>query len=238
MNFSEVFQMAKLGWILEKLGKNFRQYFNAKNPKQHKTVVDADPTNTWQVGASSDDCYRKLVSSGFSLTESYCYCGDYSSAHYDFSSGVRFTNVNIPQGSIINSAYLKLKAQLFYGAIPETFIEGENSDNAATFSTAADYDGRPRTSANVSWTPSDWVQNTWYNSSDIKTVIQEIVNRVGWASGNALVLFWRDAPGWGGALKRVDAWSYNGGAANAPKLEVTWEEGAPPVSAGILVQVM
>jgi len=42
--WDEILKQARLGWVLEKLGKNFRQYFNIKNPRQHKTIIDADPT--------------------------------------------------------------------------------------------------------------------------------------------------------------------------------------------------
>lgn len=40
----EVLNQARLGFILEKLGKNFRQYFNANNPRKGKVIINADPT--------------------------------------------------------------------------------------------------------------------------------------------------------------------------------------------------
>ena len=57
---NEILTFGKQGWILEKLSKNFRQYFNIRNRKQHKTIIetlklDADPTSTWQVGQYPDD---------------------------------------------------------------------------------------------------------------------------------------------------------------------------------------
>ena len=46
------------------------------------------------------------------------------------------------------------------------------------------------TSASVVWTcAEDWVIWQQYRTPDLKTVIQEVVNRAGWASGNAIALF-------------------------------------------------
>ena len=207
-----------------------QDYAGTREMLRRVGILGADPTKTWQVGQNSDDCRRKLVPSDFGFNVAFCPCGDFSIYRYDYRSGFRFTNVNIPQGSIINSAYLKLKASTIPpdGTMPDTFIEGEDSDNAATFSTMNDYDGRPRTSASVSWTPSAWVEDTWYTSPDIRNIIQEIVNRSGWRKGNALALFWRDADGYGGAKKILWACAYAYVHTDAPQLEVTWAE-APPI---------
>ena len=144
--------------ILNILNRDWRKWVKPVCTKPNpKTLDPLDPTYTWQVGQSSDDCRRRLVPSEFSLTENFLGCGDDDSDFYDYSSGFRFTNLIIPQGTTINSAYLKLKARLQFGTIAETFIEGQDSDNATTFSDAADYDGRTRTTACVSWTPAEWV---------------------------------------------------------------------------------
>jgi hypothetical protein len=64
-------------------------------------------------------------------------------------------------------------------------LQGIAEDNTADYST--DPSGRTRTSASVLWhgfTQSAF--NTYQDSPDISTIIQEIVNRAGWSSGNAL----------------------------------------------------
>lgn len=180
------------------------------------------PTQTWQVGQSSDDCYRRLHPTAWSTTEPYQYAGDSASNYYDIRGGMRVTSINIPQGVPILSAHLKLYASYLGGSIPETFIEGEDTDDAATFSTVSDYDNRTRTSASVTWTPPNWTLNTWHTSPDIKTIIQEIINREGWHSGNALVLFWRDVNGWIGTKRYLGAHNYDTNPDLAAKLEVTW----------------
>jgi len=121
-----------------------------------------------QVDQSSDDCYRRLQASTFSTVGGTGYCGDYSGSGYDYNSGMRFKNITIPQGATILNAYLSLRASTKYGVIPQTKIDGQDADDAATFSTAGDYDARPRTSAYVLWTPSAWAAGNWYDSPQHK----------------------------------------------------------------------
>lgn len=183
-----------------------------------------------QVSASTDDCLRRLVPSYWATTFLYMYIGDDSSTSYDFSSGARFLGITVPQGATIDTAYISARAYYLSGSIPQTFIQGQAADNASTFSTAADYDGRTRTTASIPWTPPAWVINTWYNSSEIKSVIQEIINRAGWVGGNALVLFWRDAAGWGGVQARLDAYSYDyTGNISGLKLHIEYTAGGVTV---------
>ena len=179
-------------------------------------------TKDAQVAANADDCYRRLEPSSWDVSALYDRAGDYNASNYDFSSGLRFLNVTVPKGATITAAYLTFHAYAVDGAIPTTYIDGDDEDNCATFSTAADYDARPRTTAAVAWTPAAWVGGTWYNSASIVAVIQEIVNRAGWISGNALALFWRDAPGWGGISGYLEAYSWDNNPSLAPKLHIEW----------------
>jgi len=194
-------------------------------------------SNTWEVTTSSDDCFR-ITGDGntFDKTGDYLYVADSSTSWYDYSSGMRFNSITIPKGSTINSAYLTLMARPTATVFPTTYIEGQASDNATTFSDANDYDARPRTSANVAWTPTAWQTDVFYNSTDIKTVIQEIIDRAGWASGNSLVLFWRDAAGWGGTYNKLSTTARDYGIVDNPHLTVTWTPPAdttPPTYSNI-----
>ncbi len=174
-----------------------------------------------QVVASTDDCVRRLTTSWFSLTDSRLWCGDGSASFYDYRTGARFLNITIPKAANIVSAYFILRANYYTTRIVNSIIRGEDADDAVTFSTKEDFDGRARTSANVAWKPPAWVFDTWYNSPNIKSIIQEIVNRDGWSSGHDLVIFWEDAVGYH-IVDETVARSYDHLAANAPKLEITY----------------
>jgi protocatechuate 3,4-dioxygenase beta subunit len=141
--------------------------------------------------------------------------------------GLRFTSINIPQGATITNAYLVFRA--ITPDAPNTnndptslFIRGQNSDNTLTFnSTDFNISNRPLTTAQVGWTPSSWSSGADYNSPNISSVVQEIVNRPGWTTGNSMVIIIN------GTGSR-SALSYESGTSTAPKLVITYTTGTPP----------
>jgi hypothetical protein len=67
-------------------------------------------------------------------------------------------------------------------------INGEDDAAPAIFSTYANFIGRTKTSAQVTWNGQAWAGGTKVTSPNIKDIIQEIVDLGGWASGNDIVL--------------------------------------------------
>jgi len=150
---------------------------------------------------------------------------------YYYYGGMRFPALEIPQGATIESAYLKFIADLDYTVtIVKTRIKGEAADNANIFTNIDNYIARTRTTAYVDWLniPA-WYAETLYTSPDIKTIIQEIINRSGWASGNALVLFWDEngSSKKAGCARAGYAWDAN--PSKATLLEITYSVLAPAV---------
>lgn len=154
---------------------------------------------------------------------------DYTSDEwYMYYGGMRFLNITIPQGATILSAYLKLKANLTIATTTvNTRFEGQNSDDTNTFveSPLSDYENRPRTVAKVDCNAIPaWTKDVLYTSNDLKTIIQEIINRAGWVSGNSIVIFWNNN---GSSAKIACArtgYSFDSSAGDAPTLEITYEE--------------
>jgi hypothetical protein len=112
-----------------------------------------------------------------------------------YGIGIRFENPNIPQGATINSAYLVVtSAGTYTQDTVNSIIQGEDIDTAVAFSTVANYQARTRTSSYVTWNGiPHWVSGSDYVSSDISTVVSEIVGRAGWtAAVSDMVLFWDD----------------------------------------------
>ena len=72
-------------------------------------------------------------------------------------------------------------------------IFGKDADDAATFNSGSNnLSSRSMTSASVVWSNvEDWKKNQWHDTPGISAVIQEIVNRSGWADGNDLVILVR-----------------------------------------------
>lgn len=108
--------------------------------------------------------------------------------------GFRFNDMWIPQGATIDSAYMVFHAHEGKGAadVANITIVGEATDNAVTFDTANFNDNylltdRPRTSATVTWTVAEeWIIWQPYRTPDISAIVQEVVDRQGWASGNSI----------------------------------------------------
>jgi Divergent InlB B-repeat domain len=139
--------------------------------------------------------------------------------------GIRFTNLTIPPGSIITNAYVQFKVNTVTSEATSLTVQGEAADNAATFATTVrNISNRPRTVASAPWNPLPWTvkgaAGADQRTPNLATVIQEIVNRPGWASGNAVAIIVT------GTGKRV-AESYESVVTKAPILHVEYD--VPPV---------
>ena len=149
-----------------------------------------------QVAASADDCRAIWDGSNWVFGTDYTQIsvGYWGSNSYKQGGGMRFTNITVPKGSTITSAYLTFTARASRSATTvNSKIHGEDADNPGQFSDLADYEGRTRTTAVVNWDDiAAWTLDSEYNSPDISSIIQEIIDRAGWASGNAMVIFWDD----------------------------------------------
>ncbi len=104
--------------------------------------------------------------------------------------GLRFPNVDVPQGATLQEAWLELQVDEVTTGAASLRIEGQDADDAQPFTTAADnLAARPRTSAAVVWSPPDWpAVGAKQQTPDLRSVVQEIVARPGWAAGRALAL--------------------------------------------------
>ncbi len=132
--------------------------------------------------------------------------------------GLRFQNVQIPQGATITSAYIEFTVDESTSGATNVTIHGEDSDDAEPFDIWNSYDlsSRPLTDAAVDWEIPVWsVVGETHQSPDISAVIQEIVNRSGWSAGGSMVFAIE------GEGRRV-AVSYDGDPEAAPLLHVTY----------------
>jgi hypothetical protein len=98
---------------------------------------------------------------------------------------------------------------------------GENCDNAAPLGTSgtAKPSARIKTSASVTYAnvPAWTTANAYYGSADLKAIIQQIVNRPGWTSGNALVIFQEGTSTSGRVI-----WAKEGYLNKPPKLVINY----------------
>ena len=115
------------------------------------------------------------------------------------TSGMRFTDINIPPGSKILSARLTVRLNIPW--LPQGVagvVQAQATGNAVSFSkTNRLVTALPLTDAFVDWIwlpgryEGQWSSLTSRSSPDLSQVVQEIVDRPDWAGGNAIaMIFW------------------------------------------------
>lgn len=142
--------------------------------------------------------------------------------------GIR-VRLDVPKDAIIESASLKLVSKGTWSGSNTLTIKAQASDDAPIF-TSTPYDISNRTTGRevVNWTPGSWVDGSTYTSDDLKSIIQQIVDRGGWLQNNFIVLT-IDASTTNKRLAR--SFDYNGNNSQSPELIVTYRTGTlPPVN--------
>ncbi len=102
--------------------------------------------------------------------------------------GIRFQSITIPQFSTINSAFIDFTVDETDSIPTSLRIFGEDIDTSPQFTTGSgNITGRTPTSASVDWDslPAWNTVGATETTPDLAAILQEIVNRGGWASGNA-----------------------------------------------------
>jgi hypothetical protein len=108
------------------------------------------------------------------------------------TSLARFRNVTIPQGATVDSAFFNIYAHEDEEDEAKVKVYAEASDNSNAFGESEALSDRVWTTAFVGWNITEaWTMWQPYRSPDLKTVIQEVISRTGWQSGNAITLFLR-----------------------------------------------
>jgi len=140
--------------------------------------------------------------------------------------GMRFNLLDIPRGAPIQNAWIQFRADEITSVFTSLTLQAQNVDNAPTFAAVlGNISSRARTSASVNWQPAPWlIQDEigpGQRTPNLKTLIQEVVNRAGWNPGNSLAIIVT------GSGKRVVD-SYEGWPVIAPLLHVDIGSSAPP----------
>ena len=105
--------------------------------------------------------------------------------------GLRFQNVPVPRNGEILSARIQFKVDETGSEIASYTIRGEANDDAPIYqSVAGNISARAGTAATVPWSPPAWTligqEGPDQLTSELKAIVQEVVNRPGWVEGNAL----------------------------------------------------
>jgi hypothetical protein len=204
-----------------------------ENPPGTGTCVQVSGEQGWETSqatdtaapaAGTDDGWAFGDGGSWSTTKTVFPLGYYISG--EIVGGIRFVGVNVPQGATIIAAYVTFEAEEA-DANNDTLvsIRAEQTDSAATFSTWNDFANRcwapTARPVTVYWGPIEkWAAGNTYETPSLTTIIQQLVDRPGWAANNEIVLFFLDNKSTVGAQRRACSWDHATGA--APELTVVY----------------
>lgn len=143
------------------------------------------------VAAMEDNAEEADNNTQFKYNSIYVTMTADSNANARFNGGFRFTNITIPQGAtILDGCYFGGYIWSVNNDDINTTVYGEDTNSALNFSAEPDVTQRlntKKTSANTTW--YSLAAGTGYKyTPEIKDIIQEIVDRPGWLSGNSLCI--------------------------------------------------
>ena len=132
--------------------------------------------------------------------------------------GLRFTGVNLPQGAVITAASVQFTADEIGTGTSSLTIRAQAADNSPEFVAATNnLSSRALTGSAAAWSVPDWptvgAAGAAQRTSDLASVVQEVVSRTGWSAGSAVVLLVT-----GSAHRTAD--SFEG--RHAPVLHIEW----------------
>ena len=201
-------------------------------------------TATYTIAAGADDGKARRNSSsdsnssynaGFSNSSAKEYIGvqdDEGNTDY-FAGYFRFNNVVAEQGATDQSAYFKFNKVGFSGnsADYDFYVAAYDDDDKTAPSAASHLNHSNYTTAEVAWHSNTDTRNgtirsaskgTVLSSPDIKTVIQEVLDRPGWSSGSSIVIaFYPKTSQAGGNNQMVRVEMYDDSGDVPAQLEIT-----------------
>jgi Leucine-rich repeat (LRR) protein len=176
-------------------------------------------THILQVNTSADDVNEE--GSQYETDGRNLWVGSGRNAQQSWA-GMRFTELNIPQGAVIVSAHVEVYNQASSWIPLNFYLAAEATDNSAPFAPGNRPSTRPITAASLHYvSDTRWEAGTWNSLGEIGPVLQEIINRPGWQPGYSLSLIAHANPNtgpWG----RKFVTSFDGNPLYAPRLIVTF----------------
>jgi type IV pilus assembly protein PilY1 len=149
--------------------------------------------------------------------------------------GVRFRNITLPQGASISNAYLEFTAYQNSESSTASFnIAGVDQDDPSSFKNYPRYllRDKPKTGS-VTWSGIPrWYKNYTYQSPSVTSIVEQIVGRGGWESGNDMMFVFSNFVGIRGA------YTYNGKPSATVSLVVEYQGNATPGSTSTVRELL
>lgn len=156
------------------------------------------------VPASADD--SRIFASAWSNVSGTLQMGDAGSDRREHQS--RFTGATIAAAATINSCVYTMQANVTTSGTSVNMTVGFHAaDNSGQVADITDFDGRTLTATTIAWTNIAAITSgVDFSSPDLKGSLQNIMDRGGWASGNAINLFLRNNATTNLAVRTADSY--------------------------------
>ncbi|NOY63548.1 MAG: VWA domain-containing protein [Gammaproteobacteria bacterium] len=235
-----------MAFVITGSGKRTAKSYEASSGGAPLLKVTYDPDSIPSGGGCINQMITKMVASTSDDVEENTSDGSMYTTSSDLELvtdgvdqviGMRFTNMPIPQGATILDASIEFEIDENGSGDLTLKISGQAHDDAPTFPlNTNEVSSRAKTASFVSWSgiPNPAI-NSKLTTPDLTAIVQEIVNRTGWASGNDMAFIIEKTAGTG---KRVVE-SYDGESSVAPRLsvQIAYNAGATSSSAPTLMTV-
>lgn len=140
-----------------------------------------------------------------------------------FDTFCRCPNVTVPQGATIDVASLDVTENLLLGTAQKSNIYLEDADDAVAPTTRAEHVADVRTTAFLVLDDHAFVDDVEERVPGLEAVVQEIVDRGSWVSGNAMMILWdNDGTAVGNLYRPSDI--DHGGGNNPMSLHIEYTE--------------
>jgi len=208
-----------LSIVIHSLNASYSSRYNTQTCTEITKSIDIRVINRYddaEERVSNGDMY--IDSSDLELTED----------GHEQIVGIRFRSINIPQGATITNAYIQFQVDESSSTNTNLHIYGEDTDNSSYFSNRNhNISSRDRTDVSmmgfsndyILWSPDSWdnvgEQGEKQRTPDLQKIVQKIVDRSGWSSGNAMSFIIT------GSGKRV-AESFDGDSSASPLLHIEY----------------
>ena len=176
--------------------------------------VSLTQTVSLRVSQSSDDAEERVSNGAVDITSSDLEL--IRDGSNDQIVGIRFRNIEVPMGAIVQNAYIEFTAKDAGTSTTQLTISAQDNVNPGAFTTStSNISSRAQAAEVVDWTPGTWSEETTYQTPDLSEIIGVIVGKSEWASGNAMVFIIE------GSGTR-NAHSYDGTTSKAPLLVIDY----------------
>lgn len=186
-----------------------------------------------RVAHSLDDVYVRQITPDFSKVTHECPVGWYWNDFEQYGSGMRFLNITVPANAVLSSVILRMTCKNAYsGTGVLSKFRFEVVADPTRIADLADFNNRSK-GTKVDWDiDAAWDVDSEHDSPNLAAIFQDILDLGGWASGNAVQIFWEDDGSPHNFETLRNGWSFDGAEAKAPLLIITYTVPvSPPVAA-------